>query len=96
MNTITIEELNNLLQLHQELWDDLPTGKRLELDNYDLSNVDFTGKELRSCRLVGCNLQGCNFENCDISHSEFMRSDLRNVNFTNTITIGVDFTDCIQ
>jgi uncharacterized protein YjbI with pentapeptide repeats len=96
MRTLTQDQLNQLLQLHQDLWNDLQTGKRLELDNYDLHGLDFSNKELRSCRLVGCNLQNCNFENSNISHSEFMKSDLRNANLNVVANIGVDFTDCIQ
>ncbi len=96
MNTLTQDELNVLLQLHQDLWNDLETGKRLELDNYNLQGLNFSNKELRSCRLVGCNLQNCNFTNSDISHSEFMRSDLRNAILNVIGSIGTDFTDCIE
>jgi uncharacterized protein YjbI with pentapeptide repeats len=96
MKTLTQEELNSLLQLHQDLWNDLETGKRLELDDYNLQGLDFSNKEMRSCRLVNCNLQNCNFSNSDISHSEFMRSDLRNANLNVIASIGTDFTDCVQ
>jgi uncharacterized protein YjbI with pentapeptide repeats len=96
MKTITQEELNKLLQLHQDLWNDLSTGRRLELDNYNLQGLDFSGKEMRSCRLVNCNLQNCNFTDCNISHSEFMKSDLRNANLNIVASIGTDFTDCIE
>ena len=41
MKTLTQEELNSLLQLHQDLWNDLETGKRLELDDYNLQGLDF-------------------------------------------------------
>jgi uncharacterized protein YjbI with pentapeptide repeats len=96
MRTLTQDQLNKLLQLHQDLWNDLPTGRRLELDNYNLSGLDFSNKELRSCRLVGCNLQNCNFIDSNISHSEFMKSDLRNANLNVIASIGTDFTDCVQ
>jgi len=96
MRTLTQDQLNQLLQLHQDLWSDLPTGRRLELDNYNLSGLDFSNKELRSCRLVGCNLQNCNFIDSNISHSEFMKSDLRNANLNVIASIGTDFTDCVQ
>jgi len=96
MRTLTQDQLNQLLRLHQDLWNDLPTGRRLELDNYNLSGLDFSNKELRSCRLVGCNLQNCNFIDSNISHSEFMRSDLRNANLNVIASIGTDFTDCIE
>jgi uncharacterized protein YjbI with pentapeptide repeats len=96
MRTLTQDQLNQLLQLHQDLWNDLPTGRRLELDNYNLSGLDFSNKELRSCRLVGCNLQNCNFIDSNISHSEFMKSDLRNANLNVIASIGTDFTDCVQ
>jgi hypothetical protein len=96
MTLLTQQQLDVLLQLHQDLWNDLETGKRLQLDNYNLQGLDFSNKELRSCRLVGCNLQNCNFSNSDISHSEFMRSDLRNANLNVIASIGTDFTDCIE
>ena len=96
MRTLTQDELNQLLQFHQDLWNDLPTGRRVELDNYNLSGLDFSNKELRSCRLVDCNLQNCNFTDSNISHSEFMKSDLRNANLNVIASIGTDFTDCIQ
>jgi uncharacterized protein YjbI with pentapeptide repeats len=96
MRTLTQDQLNQLLQLHQDLWNDLPTGRRLELDNYNLSGLDFSNKELRSCRLVDCNLQNCNFTDSNISHSEFMKSDLRNANLNVIASIGTDFTDCVQ
>jgi uncharacterized protein YjbI with pentapeptide repeats len=96
MTLLTQQQLDVLLQLHQDLWNDLETGKRLQLDNYNLQGLDFSNKELRSCRLVGCNLQNCNFLNSDISHSEFMRSDLRNANLNVIASIGTDFTDCIE
>jgi len=96
MRTLTQDQLNQLLRLHQDLWNDLPTGRRLELDNYNLSGLDFSNKELRSCRLVGCNLQNCNFIDSNISHSEFMKSDLRNANLNVIASIGTDFTDCIE
>jgi len=96
MRTLTQDQLNQLLRLHQDLWNDLPTGRRLELDNYNLSGLDFSNKELRSCRLVGCNLQNCNFIDSNISHSEFMKSDLRNANLNVIASIGTDFTDCVQ
>ena len=96
MRTLTQDQLNQLLQLHQDLWNDLPTGRRLELDSYNLSGLDFSNKELRSCRLVDCNLQNCNFTDSNISHSEFMKSDLRNANLNVVANIGTDFTDCIQ
>jgi uncharacterized protein YjbI with pentapeptide repeats len=96
MRILTQDELNELIQLHQDLWNDLPTGRRLELDNYNLQGLDFSNKELRSCRLVQCNLQNCNFENSNISHSEFMKSDLRNANMNIVADIGTDFTDCVK
>jgi uncharacterized protein YjbI with pentapeptide repeats len=96
MTTLTQQELDILLQLHQDLWNDLETGKRLELDNYNLSGLDFSNKETRSCRLVNCNLQNCNFSNCDISHSELMYSDLRGAILTIIADIGTDYTGCIK
>jgi uncharacterized protein YjbI with pentapeptide repeats len=96
MRSLTQEQLNELLQLHQDMWNDLPSGRRLELDNYDLNGLDFSSRELRSCRLVNCNLQNCDFTDCNISHSEFMQSDLRNAKMNIIADNGTDYTDCIR
>jgi len=96
MRTLTQDQLNQLLQLHQDLWNDLQTGRRLELDNYDLHGLDFSNKELRSCRMVQCNLQNCNFENSNISHSEFMNSDLRGATLNVIADNGTDYTGCVK
>jgi uncharacterized protein YjbI with pentapeptide repeats len=94
--TLTQAQLDILLQLHQDLWNNIQSGRRLELDNYDLQGLDFSRREMRSCRLVNCNLQGCNFTDCNISHSEFMMSDLRGANMSIVADIGTDYTDCIR
>jgi uncharacterized protein YjbI with pentapeptide repeats len=96
MRALTQDQLNQLLQLHQDLWNNLPTGRRLELDNYNLQGLDFSGKEMRSCRMVNCNLQNCNFTDCNLSHSELMDSDLRGATLNIIADNGTDYTGCIK
>jgi uncharacterized protein YjbI with pentapeptide repeats len=105
MRTLTQQELNALLDDHALTWEPpgfpvdetfIPSGRRLQLDRYDLRGLDLSGRDLRSCRLVDCDLRNCNFSDSNISHSEFMRSDLRGANMSVTAEMGTDYTGCIR
>lgn len=93
MKTITQEELDKKLELH-ELWlDDNMQGVRLDLSGFDLRGIDLEGANLqyaslRGSNLIASNLKHANLTEADLNDTNLIASKLKHANLTDA-----DLTD---
>lgn len=79
---ITVEKLEELLELH-ELWlEDNEKGKRLDLSNKDLTNPKVL-KLLRNANLENANLENANLYGANLEYANLRYTNLRYANLKN-------------
>ncbi len=76
--------------------------KTFEKVNYagkELKNREFDQCIFRACDFSGSNLSGnrftdCHFQNCNLSLAKLMNTGLRNILFSDSKLLGVNFSEC--
>lgn len=98
LNTISQDQLDALVGLHNRFLSGRIGGRRAYLENVNMNGLSLQGKNLTQAHFSGCNMEGmdlssANFREaalyaCDLSHSNlfetvFVRSDLRGARIEN-------------
>jgi uncharacterized protein YjbI with pentapeptide repeats len=97
MKTYTVDELAEILRLHQLYLDGHIDGKKADLSYSNLSYSNLSYSNLRYSNLSYSDLRGCDLSGCDLSGSNLSYSNLRysnlsgcNLSRCNLILIGQD------
>ena len=89
---ITVDELNEILRLHQLWLERNPNGKRADLRYANLRYADLRYANLRSADLSSADLRYANLSYADLSYADLNSADLRyaNLRYANLIHGGQD------
>jgi len=93
MKTITQEELNEKISMHEQWLRNESTGKRLWLRNCDLRGMDLSEKNLRDSILAETNLSGTDFRETVLTNANLYGSDFTKAVLTGSILIRANLTD---
>ena len=84
---MTQEELNKIIELHEQWLEDESTGERANFTDKDIHGLYFKDCHLSKAVFFKTDLKDCNFDNVDLSDCEFGRVTLFNVRFLIVILI---------
>ena len=62
-------------------------------ENYEFIECDFTGCQFLNVKLSNCKFKNCRFSNCVIGNSTFLYCEAKNLEFVNSVLIGVIWND---
>ncbi len=95
------EELDEIIQRHDDFLAGVLGGLRalvqyrdlsgLDMGKTDLSQADFTGSNLSKCDLSNGNFTGVVFFACDLRHANLEQSNFTNADFRGASVIGANF-----
>ncbi|HZD24782.1 MAG TPA: pentapeptide repeat-containing protein [Alphaproteobacteria bacterium] len=102
LKSITRQELQEILNAHQDYVERRPGGRRASflfhdlsdkiLSNYALVEADFTGARLHRARLENCDLRLANFFGADLSVATLTGSDLTRADLRGACLRGAELT----
>ena len=92
-NQMTKEQLAEIIRLHGEWLQDLPTGKRANLSGAYLSRAYLVGADLRGADLRGADLSRANLSRAYLVGANLSRANLSGAYLSCANLSGANFTD---
>lgn len=65
----------------------------ISFENMEYIDCDFTGCQFIGIKLKNCKFKNCRFVNCIIGNIGFLYCDASNLEFTNSVLIGINWED---
>ena len=79
-NTMTADEIKNVLEKHRKWLDNEAGGERADLRGANFEGADLRGANLNGANLWGANLSGANLVEANLSRANLSRADLSGAN----------------
>jgi uncharacterized protein YjbI with pentapeptide repeats len=92
--TLSQDELNEKIDLHQKWLAEDRDGERCELDDLNVRGLDFSNANLSKAQVWDCDMSGANLSNTNLTNASLTRVTMHDTNLTGAILTGTEMIEC--